>query len=108
LLAQELLEEREELGEVHKQIARLRAAARGSFSCLCHEDFLYWPSGDDSRLSLVVALTANRSEYNIEVKCAHIYQCDIDKGVRYLEPVSLGTSVAEEDERLNRFFAEVA
>ena len=107
-LAEELTDEREELAEVHKQIAKLRVAARGSFSCLCHEDFLYWPSGDDTRLALVVALVANTSDYNIEVKSGHMYQCDTEKGVRYLEPVSLGHSVAEEDERLNRFFREVA
>ncbi len=107
-LAVELADEREELGEVHKQIAKLRVAARSSFSCLCHEDFLYWPSGDDTRLALVVSLVANRSDYNIEVKSGQIYQCDIDKGVRYLEPVSMGTATVEEDERLNRFFGEVA
>ena len=107
-LEEELADEREELGEVQKQIAKLRVAARSSFSCLCHEDFLYWPAGDDTRLALVVSLVSNRSDYNIEVKSGQIYQCDIDKGVRYLEPVSFGTATAEEDERLNRFFREVA
>lgn len=104
----ELEDEREELAEAQKQLAQLRAAARSSFSCVCHENFLYWPVGDDSNLALVVALTSNPADYNIEVKSGHIYQCETDKGVRYLEPVSVGSAVVEEDERLNRFFEEVA
>ena len=105
---QELEDEREELAEAQKQIAQLRAAARSSFSCVCHENFLYWPTGDDSNLALVVALTSNSADYNIEVKSGHIYRCETDKGVRYLEPVSVGRDVVEEDERLNRFFEDVA
>jgi chromosome segregation ATPase len=107
-LNEELADERDDLSEVQRQIARLRAAARTSFSCLCHEDFLYWPSGDDSRLVLVVALSNNRKDYNIEVRCGQIYQCDTEKGVRYLEPLSVGSGETERDERLIRFFEEVA
>lgn len=104
----ELADERDDLSEVQKQIARLRAAARASFSCLCHEDFLYWPSGDDSRLVLVVALSGNTKDYNIEVRSGQMYQCDTEKGVRYLEPLSVGSGEVERDERLIRFFEEVA
>ena len=105
---QALADEREELVEVQKQMAKLRLAAKSSFSCVCHENFLYWPIGDDAKLALVVALKSNLTDYNIEVKSGQLYQCETERGVRYLEPVSVGTSVVEEDERLVRFFEEVA
>ena len=56
----------------------------------------------------MVALRQNSKDYNIEVKPGSIYQCDTDKGVAYLEPVSLGTEIEEDDARLKSFFGEVA
>jgi len=102
--ALDLADERDELGEVQKELARLRAKAKASFSCLCHEDFLYWPSGDDSRLALVVALADNRADFNIEVTSGQVYRCDTNRGVRYLEPLAIGVADEEDDPRLLTFF----
>lgn len=106
--SEELADEREELAAVQVQLAELRAAAREWFSCVCHENFLYWPVGDDSKMALVLALVANQTDYNIEVTSGQIYQCETERGVKYLEPIRVAGAPDEEDERLSRFFEEVA
>jgi predicted nucleic acid-binding Zn-ribbon protein len=107
-LEAELSDGREELLEVERQLGRLRGAARASFSCLCHEDFLYWPPADDSRIALVVPLRDNAKDYNIEVRVGQIYECDTEKGVQHLEPVGDAIPDAEDIRRLRAFFGDVA
>ena len=38
-------------------------------------------------MALVLALVANQTDYNIEVTSGQIYQCETERGVKYLEPI---------------------
>jgi len=102
-LVEELREGRDEAARLGEHLTGLRAGAQERFSCLCHEDFLYWPSGDDSKQVLMVPLSDNAIDFNIEMRACRLYRCTTDQGVGYVEPI--GEAAGDEDHlRLDAFF----
>jgi chromosome segregation ATPase len=92
-----------EVGLLDEHLVGLRAAAADRFSCLCHEDFLYWPANDDSRQVLMVPLGDNAVDFNIEMRACRLYRCTTDQGLSYIVPI--GEPVADDDLlRLEEFF----
>jgi chromosome segregation ATPase len=102
-LLEELREGRGEAARLNDHLNGLRAGAQERFSCLCHEDFLYWPSSDDTKQVLMVPLSDNANDFNIEMRACRLYRCTTDQGVGYVEPI--GEAVGDEDHlRLDAFF----
>ena len=89
---------------IEAEILTLRAGSQSAFSCLCHEDFLYWASTDDRNLVFVLALRDSLSDYNIEVQALSVYQCFMESGIAHLEPAVGEDSNEAELERLKSIF----
>lgn len=90
---------------LEKAIREQYDRARQQFNCLIEEDFLYWPQRENNRMVYCVPLLDDREAYNIEIKSLHLYQTERQKGVEFLEPLSLTPKGGDAgDTRLEAFF----
>ena len=68
------------------------------------EDFLYWPSREDSSWILCSPLWDMSEGYNLELKAAGLYRIRRAQGVEFIEPLPAEDYQEEKDQRLARQF----
>lgn len=100
--ADEAAAAREKASQLAKEVL---GQARERFGCAVGDEFLYFRERDQSQRALAVALVADSTTFNIEVKPLGIYSVDRSRGVSFLEPaVESPPSVEEGDRRFEAYF----
>ena len=89
-------------------LARAKAAlgaAKEQFGCALGDEFLYFRERDQSQRAFAVALVADSTTFNIELKPLSVYTVDRVRGVSFLEPaVEAPASPEEGDRRFEAYF----